>query len=170
MSAVTCATTDLCDANEALIASGELRIVPPGLLGFGGRVSFHGQAATIKTFEDNSRVAEAVREPGLGRVLVVDGGGSVGCALLGGNLAAIAAGNGWAGVVIDGAARDRAEIDACALGVRALALHPKRSQKRNAGEREVVVSIRGVAVRPGEWIYADLDGVIVCSVALHAPA
>ena len=159
-------TTDLCDANEAALADGSLRAFDPGLIVLGGRAAFAGPAVTLKLHEDNSLVAEAVKQPGAGRVLVVDGGGSLRCALFGGNLATAAAANGWAGVVIYGCARDAGEINAADIGVRALALHPRRSLKRGEGQRDVAVSFLGVTVRPGEWIYADADGVLVSARAL----
>ena len=159
-------TTDLCDANEGALAAGSLRVMQPGLIWLGARASFGGPAVTLQLFEDNSLLADAVQSPGEGRVLVVDGGGSLRCAVFGGNLAATAAKNGWAGVVINGCARDSAEIDAAPIGVRALALHPRRSVKRGAGQRDVPVTFLGVTVRPGEWIYADADGVLVSATAL----
>lgn len=161
-------TTDLCDANEGALADGSLRVFDPLLIALGGRASFAGPAVTLKLFEDNSLIADAVKTPGQGRVLVVDAGGSLRCAVFGGNLAAAAAKNGWAGVVINGCARDSAEINAAPIGVRALALHPRRSVKRGVGERDVPVTFLGVTVRPGEWIYADADGVLVSTVALTA--
>jgi len=161
------ATTDLCDAHEALLDSGELRLLAPGLLAFGAHGRFCGPAQTLKLFEDNSLLAQAVKEPGAGRVLVVDAGGSTRCAVLGGNLARTAADSGWAGIVVDGAVRDADEIDACALGVRALAVTPRRSIKRGEGQRDLVVSVCGAIVRPGDWIYADRDGVLVSSRRLH---
>lgn len=161
------ATTDLCDANEALFDSGELRLLLPGLLAFGARARFCGSARTIKLFEDNSLLAHAVKEPGNGQVLVVDAGGSTRCAVLGGNLARCAADNGWAGVIIDGAVRDVDEIDGCAVGIRAAAVTPRRSIKRGEGQRDLVVTVCGAIVRPGEWIYADRDGVIVSARRLH---
>jgi len=161
-------TTDLCDANEGALADGSLRILEPGLIALGARVAFAGPAATLKVFEDNALVAEAVKTPGEGRVLVVDAGGSRRCAVFGGNLAAVAARNGWGGVIINGCARDSGEIDAADIGVRALALHPRRPAKRGEGQRDVAVAFLGVTVRPGEWIYADADGVLVSSTALTA--
>ena len=161
-------TTDLCDANESALASGSLRVFDPGLIALGGRVAFAGPAATLKVFEDNSLIADAVKTPGDGRVLVVDAGGSRRCAVFGGNLAAAAAKNGWSGVVINGCARDAGEIDATDVGVRALALHPRRSVKRGEGQRDVAVTFLGVTVRPGDWIYADADGVLVSATALTA--
>ncbi|MCU0764678.1 MAG: ribonuclease E activity regulator RraA [Burkholderiaceae bacterium] len=160
-------TTDLCDANEALFDSGELQLLAPGLLCFGARQRFCGTAATLKLFEDNTLLAQAVKEAGDGRVLVVDAGGSTRCAVLGGNLARNAADNGWAGVVVYGAVRDVDEIDACAVGVRALAVTPRRSIKRGEGQRDLAVSVFGARVRPGDWVYADRDGVLVSSRPLH---
>ncbi len=160
------ATTDLCDANEERIASGELRVLPAGWLAFGRRGRFHGSAVTLKLFEDNSLLADAVKTPGAGRVLAVDAGGSTRCAVLGGNLAAAAAKNEWQGVIVFGAVRDADELDACDLGVRALALNPRRSIKRGAGQRDLPIEVAGVPVRPGEWVYADRDGILVSAVRL----
>ena len=126
-------TTDLCDANEGALADGSLRVFDPGLIALGGRVAFAGPATTLKVFEDNLLIADTVKTPGEGRVLVVDAGGSRRCAVFGGNLAATAARNGWGGVIINGCARDAGEIDATDIGVRALALHPRRSGE--AGRR-----------------------------------
>lgn len=160
------ATADLCDAHESALADGTLRVMQPGLIALGAASAFAGPAATLKIFEDNSLLADAVKSPGRGRVLVVDAGGSLRCAVFGGNLANAAGANGWAGVIIHGCARDAAEINAVALGVRALALHPRRSVKRGSGERDVPVTFLGVTTRPGDWIYADVDGVLVSAVAL----
>lgn len=160
-------TTDLCDAFEPLLADGRLQVLTPGWLCLGRRIGFHGRAATLRLFEDNSLLAAAVKTPGEGRVLVVDAGGSLRCAVLGGNLAAAAALNGWAGLIIHGCARDADEIDACEIGVRALALNPRRSVKRGVGEADVSVSLAGAVVAPGDWIYADRDGVLVARHALH---
>lgn len=161
------ATTDLCDAHEALFDSGELRVLGPGLLAFGARTRFCGPARTVKLFEDNTLLAQAVKEPGAGQVLVVDAGGSTRCAVLGGNLARAAADNGWAGLIIYGAVRDVDEIDGCAIGVRALAVMPRRSIKRGEGQRDLVVEVFGQRVRPGDWVYADRDGVVVSASPLH---
>jgi regulator of ribonuclease activity A len=107
-----------------------------------------------------------VDSPGEGRVLVVDGGGSLRRALLGGNLGAAAARNGWAGVVIDGCVRDVAELAGHAVGIRALASMPLPPEKRNEGQRDVAVRIQGVWVRPGDWLYADADGIVVSNQRL----
>ena len=160
-------TCDLCDANEARLADGDLRVMTPGLRSFGGRESFAGPAATLKVFEDNALVRATLETPGHGRVLVVEGGGSLRCALVGGNLGKLAEQNGWAGVIVNGCVRDSQELADCAVGIRAWATCPVRSLKRGAGESEVQVQMAGVVVRPGDWIYADADGVLVSVNALH---
>lgn len=148
-------TADISDAHpEALVAD-------PIFQSFGGHGAFHGSISTVLCFEDNSLVREAVEQPGEGRVLVVDGGGSLTCALLGDQLAALARDNGWAGVVVNGCVRDVGELAETAVGVRALAAHPRRSVKRGAGERDVAVTFAGVTFRPGAWLYADADGIVV---------
>ena len=153
-------TCDLCDAHKN-DDDGAFRVLPPVFRDFGAVTRFAGPVSTVKCHEDNTLVKAAVDSPGGGRVLVVDGGGSLRRALLGGNLAAAAAKNGWAGVVIDGCVRDRAELAACDLGIRALALIPLPTERRNNGQRDVPVQIQGVWVRPGDWLYADADGIVV---------
>jgi regulator of ribonuclease activity A len=111
-------------------------------------------------------VRSALETAGNGRVLVIDGGASLRCALVGGNLAVLAQKNGWVGIVVYGCIRDCAEINACDVGVRALALHPQKSIKKGAGDVNVRVSIAGVPVAPGDWIYADADGVLVSAKKL----
>ncbi len=160
-------TCDLCDARRS-DASGLFRVLPPVFQSFGALSAFHGQVATLRCFEDNTLVKEAVNSPGLGRVLVVDGGASLRRALVGGNLAAAAARNGWAGIVVNGCVRDVAELNAEAVGIRALALIPMATEKRGGGEKDVAVQVQGVWVRPGEWLYADADGIVVSDCALHA--
>lgn len=153
-------TCDLCDAHENAQPS-VLRVLPPVFRDFGSVPRFAGPVSTVRCLEDNSLVRSAVNAPGTGRVLLVDGGASVRRALLGGNLARAAAENGWAGVVVNGAVRDLAELRAAGIGVRALAALPLRSEKRGEGERDVEVEVQGVAVRPGHWLYADEDGIVV---------
>jgi regulator of ribonuclease activity A len=153
-------TGDLCDAHKS-DADGLFRVLPPVFRDYARRTRFAGSVSTVRCFEDNSVVKAALEEPGLGRVLVVDGGGSLRRALVGGNLAAAAARNGWAGVVVDGCVRDSAELALCDVGIRALALVPMPTERRNAGQRDVVLQIRGVAVRPGDWLVADEDGIVV---------
>ncbi len=154
------ATCDLCDAHKA-DTSGAFRVLPPVFRDFGAVLHFAGSVSTLKCFEDNSLVKAAVDSPGLGRVLVVDGGGSLRRALLGGNLGAAAAKNGWAGVVIDGCVRDVVELAASQVGIRALASMPLPTEKRNEGQRDVPVQVQGVWVRPGDWLCADADGIVV---------
>ena len=154
------ATCDLCDAHKN-DSDGAFRVLPPVFRDFGGRPTFCGPVSTVKCFEDNSLVKAALDTPGQGRVLVVDGGGSLRRALVGGNLGAAAARNGWAGVVVDGCVRDVAELAACEVGIRALAPMPLPTEKRNEGRRDVPVQVQGVWVRPGEWVYADADGIVV---------
>ncbi|RQO80625.1 ribonuclease E activity regulator RraA [Acidovorax sp. FJL06] len=160
-------TCDFCDVHKA-DASGAFRVLPPVFQSYGGRRAFAGPVSTVKCHEDNTFVKAAVESPGEGRVLVVDGGGSLRRALLGGNLAAAAARNGWAGIVVDGCVRDVAELNAAAVGVRALALMPLPTERRGEGQRDVAVLIQGVWVRPGDWLYADADGIVVSAQALAA--
>ncbi|MBN8491213.1 MAG: ribonuclease E activity regulator RraA [Burkholderiales bacterium] len=154
------ATCDLCDARKG-DSSGAFRVLPPVFRDFGGRTAFHGPVSTVRCFEDNSMVKAAVESPGQGRVLVVDGAGSLRRALLGGNLGAAAAKNGWAGLVIDGCVRDLAELAVCDIGIRALAPLPLPTERAGQGQRDVVLQIRGVWVRPGDWLYADADGIVL---------
>ncbi len=163
---MTFATTDLCDAHEDRLGAGTLRVLDPVFRRFGLATSFSGPAATLKLFEDNSLVRTALEEQGDGRVLVVDGGGSLRCALVGGNLGELAQRNGWAGIVVNGCVRDTRELNACEIGIAALATHPQRSHKRGGGEREVSVRMPGATVKSGDWIYVDEDGVLVSDVAL----
>jgi len=162
------ATTDLCDANEGRLADGSLAVLEPVFLSCGRRARFAGPAVTLRLFEDNTLVRATLETPGEGRVLVVDGGGSRRCALVGGNLGMLAEKNGWAGIVVNGCIRDVEEISACDVGVRALALHPRKSRKTGSGESGVAVNFAGALIRPGDWIYADADGILVSQVRLHS--
>jgi regulator of ribonuclease activity A len=159
-------TTDLLDNNEALIQQEQLRIVAPMFQRYGGKTAFAGQIVTLKLFEDNSLVRAVLGEPGTGKVLVIDGGGSMRCALLGDQLAEMAVKNSWEGVVVYGCIRDSAAINGLPLGVRALNTHPLKTVKKNIGERDVNVTFGGATLKPGEWLYADEDGVIVSTTAL----
>jgi regulator of ribonuclease activity A len=156
------ATADLCDAHPEHVQVCESVFHP-----YGGRRAFHGPISTVRCFEDNSRVREAVMAPGNGRVLVVDGGGSRRRALLGDQLGQAAVRNGWVGVVLHGCLRDSAELSRMDLGIRALGTIPLRSEKRGEGERDVPVRFAGVTFRPGDWVYVDDDGVIVAPAALE---
>ena len=159
-------TTDLLDNNEALIQQEQLRIVAPMFQRYGGKTAFAGQIVTLKLFEDNSLVRAVLGESGTGKVLVIDGGGSMRCALLGDQLAEMAVKNGWEGVVVYGCIRDSAAINSLPLGVRALNTHPLKTVKKNIGERDVNVTFGGVTLKPGEWLCADEDGVIVSTTSL----
>jgi regulator of ribonuclease activity A len=155
------ATADLCDQHAEAIA-----VAAPVFRSFGGRRRFAGGIATVRCFEDNSLVRERLAEPGSGRVLVIDGAGSMRCALVGDLLGALGVKNGWAGVVVHGCVRDTAALGAMDLGVLALAAHPLKSVKRGVGERDVIVAFAGVMFRPDAWLYADDDGLIVAASKL----
>lgn len=150
------ATTDLCDAHP------EIQVCEPVFQAYGGNARFSGPIATLKVFEDNTLIKAAVESPGEGRVLVVDGGGSLRCGLVGGNLAVSAATNGWAGLVVYGCIRDVDEIAEQPLGVRALAAFPRKSQRGlHSGQAGLPVIFASVVFREGEWLCADADGVVV---------
>ena len=149
-------TTDLCDN-----FSDRLQIAEPIFGDYGGELMFCGSIVTLKVFEDNSLVREVLQEPGNGRVLVVDGGGSQRCALLGDQIAELAKENDWAGVVVNGCIRDSSAISELSLGVKALGVCPLKSIKRGAGERDILVRFAGVNFIPGYSLYADEDGLIV---------
>ena len=157
-------TCELCDLHKN-DSSGAFRVLPPLFRDFGARLKFAGAVSTVKCFEDNSLVKAALDEPGRQRVLVVAGGASLRRALIGGNLGAAAARNGWAGIVVDGCVRDAAELADCDTGIRALGLMPLPTEKRNAGERDVAVQVQGVWVRPGDRLYADVDGIVLMNQA-----
>lgn len=155
-------TTDLCDANED-----KVRVVEPMFGSFGGRDAFHGRIATLKLFEDNTLVRKALESPGNGRVLVIDGGGSLRRALVGDQLAAMAVKNSWAGIIVYGCIRDSRAIGEMDIGLFAIDTHPMKTRKLNTGEAEIPVTFGGVTFNPGEWLYADEDGVVVSATALH---
>jgi len=154
-------TADLCDAHAE-----EVEIAEALFLDFGGRETFYGPITTVKVFEDNSLVREALESPGESRVLVVDGGGSMRCALLGDQLGLLAQQNRWAGIVINGCVRDSMELMELELGIRALATHPLKSVKRDEGQRDITVRFAGVGFVPGHYVYADADGMLCSSVPL----
>ncbi|HRF10816.1 MAG: ribonuclease E activity regulator RraA [Candidatus Accumulibacter phosphatis] len=160
-------TPDLLDNNEARIQDGSVRIVTPMFQHYGGRSSFCGQLVTLKLFEDNTLVREVLAEDGRGKVLLIDGGGSMRCALLGDQLAILAHKNAWEGIVVYGCIRDSEDIARIDLGVRALNTHPLKSIKKGVGDRDLAVSFGGVTFRPGEWIYVDSDGVVVSEQPLR---
>ena len=158
---MTWATADLSDQH-----SDTLLIADPGFRDYGGELLFAGRIATVRCFEDNSKVREALEEPGENGVLVVDGGGSMHCALLGDMLAELAVNNHWRGVIVHGCIRDSAAIARTKIGVKALNTHPKKSVKRGEGARDVVVEFAGVAFTPGHWLYADGDGIVISPTPL----
>ncbi|KAB8045340.1 ribonuclease E activity regulator RraA [Janthinobacterium aquaticum] len=158
---MTFATTDLCDDYAAMLDEGTLAVLSPVYRSYGQKARFCGPAITLQVYEDNALVRSTLETPGQGRVLVVDGGASLRRALVGGQLAMLAQNNGWAGMVIHGCIRDSEEINVCQIGVRALATHPRKSGKTGAGKVDVPVHIADVTVLPGDWIYADADGVLV---------
>ncbi|MFW7380794.1 MAG: ribonuclease E activity regulator RraA [Oligoflexus sp.] len=155
------ATADLCDLFEDRVV-----VLAPLFRHFGGARQFHGPIVTVRVRDDNSMVRKQLETEGLGRVLFVDGHGSTKCALLGDQLAELAIRNGWAGVIVNGCIRDSAEIRNMPLGVMARATHPCKSQKRNSGETQVPVQIEGVELRPGQFLYADDDGIVISSEEL----
>lgn len=152
-------TADLCDEHpEAMVLELDLR-------SFGAVAVFDGPAVTVALHEDNSLVGQTLREPGEGRVLVVDGGGSRRRALVGDNLAQRAVDNGWAGIVVYGCIRDAEQIGSIAIGIKALGTHPRKTEKRGEGRRDEPVKFGGVTIEPGDHVYADADGVVVLAKA-----
>jgi regulator of ribonuclease activity A len=147
-------TPDLLDAHPLIEAC------EAGLQHYGGVRRFAGQAVTLRAFEDNSEVRELLKSPGHGRVLVIDGGGSRRCALVGDVLALAAHENGWAGVVLNGCVRDTVALAAVPVGVMAIGVQPRRSEKHAQGARDVALEILGARVRPDDYVYADEDGVV----------
>jgi regulator of ribonuclease activity A len=162
-SANTFQTADLCDEHGATV-----RVAQPVFKSYGGRTRFYGAIATMRVFEDNVAVKQRLATPGAGRVLVVDGGGSLNCALVGDILAGLAVDNGWTGIIVNGCIRDSAAISRMAVGVLALAATPRRCDKRGGGTGDVAVTFAGLTFTPGEYVYADEDGVVVSSKALLA--
>ncbi len=154
-------TADLCDAHPDRV-----RVLEPLFSNFGGAAHFHGPVRTLKVHEDNSLVRTALEGAGNGHVLVIDGGGSLRCALVGDQLARLAVTNGWAGIVVHGCIRDSAAIADMPIGVQAMATHPLKSVKRGEGQREIPVQMAGVQIAPGDHIYADDDGIVVAGTAL----
>ncbi|MCY3770330.1 MAG: ribonuclease E activity regulator RraA [Gammaproteobacteria bacterium] len=156
-------TADLSDAYP------DVQICEPLFRNFGRTISFHGPVRTVKCFEDNTCIRQALSQKVDGAVLVVDAGGSRRCAMLGDNLARMGLDNGWTGAVFNGLIRDSAEIGTMPFGVKALGTIPKRSQKEGVGKVDVPVSFAGVTFEPGDYLYADEDGIIVSSEPLALP-
>ncbi|RTK97599.1 MAG: RraA family protein [Neisseriaceae bacterium] len=158
---MTFQTPDLCDENE-----GKVKVAIPMFQAYGGKARFHGQIQTVKVFEDNVFVRDMLSEPGTGKVLVVDGGGSLRCALVGDLIAAMAQKNGWEGIIVYGCIRDSGVINGIDIGVRALNTNPLKSIKQGAGYKNVAVTFAGVTFEPGQFVYVDEDGIIVSETAL----
>ena len=149
-------TSDLCDRYKET-----LQVASPIFQDYGHKKSFFGQAYTLKVFEDNSLVRSTLENPGKNRVLVIDGGGSLRCALLGDMLASLAKKNAWAGIIIFGCIRDVSAISNIAIGIKALYTNPRKSIKRGKGEMNIPVTFADVTIHPGDYIYADEDGFVV---------
>ncbi len=153
-------TTDLSDDNS------NLQHCAPIFRNFGGKVKFHGPIHTVSLFEDNVLYEEALTSVAEGTVIVVDGGGSLNCALMGDRLGGIAVLRNLPGVIINGCVRDTAELAELDVGILALAPHPKKSSKKGEGMRNPIVNFGGVLWQPGFFVYADEDGVILSEKAL----
>ena len=163
------ATADLCDANEAALAAGRLRVLPPVFRDYGARRVFSGPIQTLRVFEDNVLVRQMLQTPGEGRVLIIDGAASLACALVGGNLGALAQQQGWAAVIVNGCVRDTVELAGCGVAIRALAACPRRSRRLGAGEVSVPIEVGGVAIAQGQWCYGAEDGILISDEPLSPP-
>lgn len=149
-------TTDLYDDHEEICETCSIQFRD-----FGGRNRFFGRIRTVRCFHDNVLFRQLLSEPGEGGVIIVDGGGSTAIALMGDMLAARARDNGWAGVIINGAIRDSADIAGIDIGVKALGVNPAKSAKQGEGETDVELEFGGVFFRPGDWVYCDEDGILI---------
>lgn len=154
-------TADLCDEH-----SDSLSIAQPLFQDYGQKISFCGEISTVKCFEDNSQVRKQLEQPGNGRVLVVDGGASMRCAMVGDVLAQMGADNGWSGIIVYGCIRDSGVISTIDIGVKAMATYPLKSVKKGIGDVDVPVHFADVDFIPGHYVYADEDGIILSKTAL----
>jgi regulator of ribonuclease activity A len=143
-----------------------VKVLTPMFRSYGGAAAFHGEIATVKVFEDNKLVRDALSHDGKGKVLVVDGGGSLRTALVGDKLAQLALENNWSGIIVNGCIRDSADVKKMPIGIRALNTNPTRPAKNGTGEVRIPVSFGGVTMTPGEHIYADEDGIMVAKTRL----
>ena len=150
------ATADLVDDIGAGVRSCDLQFGQ-----YGGRRQFAGPVSTVRCLQDNALLKSVLSEPGGGRVLVVDGAGSLHSALVGDVIAELARANGWSGLILHGAVRDAATLRTLDIGIKALGTNPRKSSKTGAGERDVVVSFGGVNFAPGEIVFSDEDGIVV---------
>jgi len=160
---MTFTTADLCDAYSD---QEHLQIAEPVFKTYGGNPAFCGQITTLKVFEDNVLVQKTLEEKVDNRVLVIDGGGSLHCALFGHDLAKTAAANGWQGIIIYGCLRDAALIRQLPIGIRALHTHPLKSHKKGHGDRDMLVTFAGVNFKKDHFLYADEDGIVVSETML----
>jgi len=150
------ATADLVDEIGADVRSCDTQFRQ-----MGGRTEFVGRVVTVSCFQDNALLKSVLGEPGEGRVLVIDGGGSLHTALVGDIIAELGRSNGWAGIVAHGAVRDSAMLRTMDIGIKALGTNPRKSTKTGAGERDVPVEIGGITINPGDVLYSDDDGIVV---------
>ena len=158
---MTFSTADLHDEHE-----GKVQVANIVMQSYGRKARFSGPISTVKCFEDNSLVRAALEEPGNGRVLVVDGGGSIRCALVGDKLAELGIENGWEGLVINGCIRDSAVVSTLDIGIKALGTNPRRSVKKGEGERDIPLNFADANFTPGDYLYADEDGILLSPVEL----
>ena len=158
---MTFSTADLYDEHE-----GKVQVVNALMQNYGQKSRFSGPISTVKCYEDNSFVRAALEEPGNGHVLVVDGGASIRCALVGDKLAKLGMKNGWEGLVINGCIRDSAVISSMDIGIKALGTNPRRSVKKGEGESDIPLNFADATFTPGGWLYADDDGILASPVEL----
>ena len=149
-------TDDFCDENCE-----DVQVSGMSFNSYGGKLRFYGEIVTLKLFEDNQLVRDQVNSDGKGKVLVIDGGGSMRRALLGDMLAAKAAENAWNGILINGCIRDSLEMSNMNLGIMALGTHPLKTVKAGIGQTNVPVSFSGLNFSPADFIYIDEDGIII---------
>jgi len=159
---MTLATADLCDAHPD-----QVKVCQIPFRSFGQVAAFNGPIRTLSVLDDNALVRQVLERPGQGAVLVVNGGGSLKRALVGDNLASLAIDNGWAGIVVHGAVRDSAVLNTMDVGVKAVGTIPVRADRDAIGEIDIPTAFGGVIFTPGDWLYADADGVIVSAERLH---
>lgn len=154
-------TSDLCDKY-----ADKVQVAEPVLKDFGGASTFHGPFVTVRVFEDDALLRTVAEEPGQDRVLVVDGGGSLHCALVDFELAHRVRERGWAGLIVNGCVRHSEELAKLAIGIKALAVHPMHCIKHGVGERDVPLRFASLHFIPGHYLYADEDGLLICEQAL----
>ena len=159
---MTFATADLCDAHTDVV-----KVCQTPFRSFGQVAAFHGPIRTLSVLDDNALVRQVLERPGQGAVLVVNGGGSLKRALVGDNLAKLAIDNGWAGIVVHGVIRDSGVIDSMGIGIKAMGVIPLRADRDAIGEIDIPTAFGGVIFTPGDWLYADEDGVVVSAQRLH---